>query len=83
VTVEYLDLGDYLAIAVAVTGLNVATLMQVTRLPLGDSAATERRVGMQAQVGLELGRRAGPVDLGGPPLLGVVPEQGAAAGGST
>ena len=37
-TVEYLDLGDYLAIAAAVTGLNVATLMQVTRLSLADSA---------------------------------------------
>lgn len=37
-TVEYLDLSDYLAIAAAVTGLNVATLMRVTRLSLADSA---------------------------------------------
>ena len=37
-TVEYLDLGDYLAVAAAVTGLNVPTLMHVTRLSLADSA---------------------------------------------
>lgn len=37
-TVEYLDLGDYLAIAAAVTGLNATTLMHVTRLSLADSA---------------------------------------------
>ena len=37
-TVEYLDLGDYLAAAAAVTGLSVATLMHVTRLSLADSA---------------------------------------------
>ncbi|MGI8686871.1 MAG: type II toxin-antitoxin system death-on-curing family toxin [Acidimicrobiales bacterium] len=37
-TVEYLDLSDYLAIAAEVTGLDVTTLMQVTRLSLADSA---------------------------------------------
>ena len=37
-TVEYLDLSDYLAIAAAVTGLDVTTLTHVTRLSLADSA---------------------------------------------
>ena len=37
-TVEYLDLANYLAIAAAVTGLDVATLMKVTSLDLADSA---------------------------------------------
>ncbi len=37
-TVEYLDLSDYLAIAAEVTGLDVTTLMQVTRVSLADSA---------------------------------------------
>ena len=37
-TVEYLDLGDYLAIAAAVTGLDATTLTRVTRLSLADSA---------------------------------------------
>ena len=37
-TIEYVDLTDYIAIAAAVTGLNVATLMKVTKLDLADSA---------------------------------------------
>lgn len=37
-TVEYVDLTDYVAIAAAVTGLDVATLMKVTSLDLADSA---------------------------------------------
>lgn len=37
-TVEYLELSDYLAIAAAVTGLDVTTLTHVTRLSLADSA---------------------------------------------
>lgn len=37
-TIEYLDLADYVAIAAAVTGLDVATLMKVTSLDLADSA---------------------------------------------
>ena len=37
-TVTYLDLVDYLAIAAEVTGLGVATLSRVTRLNLADSA---------------------------------------------
>lgn len=37
-TVEYLDLSDYLAIAAAVTGLDATTLTRVTRLSLADSA---------------------------------------------
>ncbi|MDP9388502.1 MAG: Fic family protein [Actinomycetota bacterium] len=37
-TVEYLDLSDFLAIAAAVTGLEVITLIRVTRLSLADSA---------------------------------------------
>lgn len=37
-TVEYLDLSDYLAIAAAVTGLDVTTLTRVTLLSLADSA---------------------------------------------
>lgn len=37
-TVEYLDLTDYLAIAAEATGLDVPTLTRVTRLSLADSA---------------------------------------------
>lgn len=37
-TIEYLDLADYVAIAASVTGLDVATLMKVTSLGLADSA---------------------------------------------
>lgn len=37
-TVEYLDLADYVAIAVEVTGLDVATVMKVANLDLADSA---------------------------------------------
>lgn len=37
-TIEYVDLTDYVAIAAAVTGLDVATLMKVTSLDLADSA---------------------------------------------
>ena len=37
-TTEYVDLTDYVAIAAAVTGLDVATLMKVTSLGLADSA---------------------------------------------
>ena len=37
-TVEYLDLSDYLAIAAEVTGLDVTTLLQVTQVSLADSA---------------------------------------------
>ena len=37
-SVEYLDLVDYLAIAVEVTGLNVETITRVTNLDLADSA---------------------------------------------
>ncbi len=42
-TIEYLDLADYVAIAAAVTGLDVATLMKVTSLGLADSALHARR----------------------------------------
>jgi death-on-curing protein len=38
VTVEYLDLADYVAIAVEVTGLDAATVMKVAHLDLADSA---------------------------------------------
>jgi hypothetical protein len=34
VTVDYLDLADYLAIAAEVTGLNADTLLRVTQLGL-------------------------------------------------
>lgn len=37
-TIEYLELSDYLAIAAAVSGLDVTTLTHVTRLSLADSA---------------------------------------------
>lgn len=37
-TVEYLDLADYLAIAAEVTGLDIDTLIKVTNLDLADSA---------------------------------------------
>ena len=37
-TVEYLDLADYVAIAAEVTGLDVATVMKVANLDLADSA---------------------------------------------
>jgi death-on-curing protein len=38
VTIKYLDLADYLAIAAEITGLDVRTLTTVTRLSLADSA---------------------------------------------
>jgi death-on-curing protein len=38
VTVEYLDLADYVAISAAVTGLDVETVMKVANLDLADSA---------------------------------------------
>jgi death-on-curing protein len=38
VTVEYLDLADYLAIAAAVTRLDVTTITKVTNVNLADSA---------------------------------------------
>jgi death-on-curing protein len=38
VTVRYVELVDYLAIAAEVTGLDVATVMNVTNLNLADSA---------------------------------------------
>jgi death on curing protein len=38
VTVEYLDLADYVAIAAAVTGLEVEVVMRVADLGLADSA---------------------------------------------
>jgi death on curing protein len=38
VSVEYLDLADYIAIAAAVTGLDLATVLNVTNLDLADSA---------------------------------------------
>ena len=37
-SVEYLDLSDYLAIAAEVTGLDLPILIRVTRLSLADSA---------------------------------------------
>lgn len=37
-TVEYLDLADYVAIACEVTGLDAATVMKVANLDLADSA---------------------------------------------
>lgn len=37
-TVEYLDLADYLAIAGEVTGLDIDTVIKVTNLDLADSA---------------------------------------------
>jgi death on curing protein len=38
VSIEYLDLADYLAIAVEVTGLDLQTVMNVTNADLADSA---------------------------------------------
>jgi death-on-curing protein len=38
VTVEYLDIADYVAIAVEVTGLDAATVMKAANLDLADSA---------------------------------------------
>ncbi|MFI5045457.1 MAG: hypothetical protein ACHQIG_00215 [Acidimicrobiia bacterium] len=37
-TVEYLDLADYVAIATDVTGLDPATVMKIANLDLADSA---------------------------------------------
>lgn len=37
-TIEYLDLADFITIAEAVTGLDTVTLLRVTRLDLADSA---------------------------------------------
>jgi death on curing protein len=38
VSVEYLDLADYIAIAASVTGLDLQTVMNVTNYDLADSA---------------------------------------------
>jgi death-on-curing protein len=38
VSIEYVDLADYVAIATAVTGLDLRTVMNVTNLDLADSA---------------------------------------------
>jgi death on curing protein len=38
VSIEYLELIDYLAVAVEVTGLSVETVARVTDLSLADSA---------------------------------------------
>jgi death on curing protein len=38
VSIDYLDLGDYLAIAAEVTGLDIETVIKVTKLNLADSA---------------------------------------------
>ncbi len=37
-SIEYLDLGDYLAIAADVTGMDVATILKVANIDLADSA---------------------------------------------
>lgn len=37
-TVEYLDLADFLVIAEEITGIEVSVLMKMSRLPLADSA---------------------------------------------
>ena len=42
-SVEYLDLADYIAIAAEVTGLDIATIMKVASLDLADSAARTGR----------------------------------------
>ena len=36
--IEYIDLADYIAIATAVTGLDLRTVMNITNLDLADSA---------------------------------------------
>jgi death-on-curing protein len=38
VSIEYLDLADYLAIAAAVTGLELQTVINITNVDLADSA---------------------------------------------
>jgi death on curing protein len=38
VSVEYLDLADYLAIAAEITGLDLSTVMNITNVDLADSA---------------------------------------------
>jgi hypothetical protein len=45
VSVAYLDLADYLAIAAEVTGLDVNTLTRVAKLDLADSALHAPRTG--------------------------------------
>jgi death on curing protein len=45
VSVAYLDLADYLAIAAEVTGLDVNTLTRVAKLDLADSALHTPRAG--------------------------------------
>ena len=37
-SVEYLDIADYVAIAAAVTGLDLQTVINMTNLDLADSA---------------------------------------------
>jgi death on curing protein len=38
VSIEYIDLADYIAIATAITGLDLRTVMNITNLDLADSA---------------------------------------------
>ena len=42
-SVEYLDLTDYVAIAAEVTSLDTTTIVKTTRLDLADSAFMHRR----------------------------------------
>jgi death on curing protein len=46
VTVEYVGLADYLAIAVEVTGLDTDTVARVAKIPLADSALHAPEAGL-------------------------------------
>jgi len=47
VSVEYLDLADYLAIAAAVTGLDLQTVINITNVDLADSALHAPAAGIE------------------------------------
>jgi hypothetical protein len=49
VTVEYLDLADYVAVAAEVTAIDVATVMKVANLDLADSALHAPAAGFEGR----------------------------------
>ena len=68
-SVEYPDLADYLAIAQAVTGLEVKTLSQVTNLDLADSALHAPAAGFDDESSTRTSSTRPQYRNGGGPIL--------------
>jgi hypothetical protein len=64
VTVEYLDLADYVAVAAEVTAIDVATVMKVANLDLADSALHAPAAGVRGDRVLPLEPAVAPGELG-------------------